>query len=99
MNYVNTATAESVALQIIYIVDTWIFLSISSLINYQYALLHRKLKSSSFYFQIMGFVIEGRNGNNGRRRPNSAEYKKLSTNVEEAMPSLDQSTATKNFIY
>ncbi len=46
----------------------------------------------------MAVALEGRRQNG--RRPNSNQYKKLTTNVEEAMPSLDKpGGGDKNFIY
>lgn len=50
------------------------------------------------FSQVMAVALEGRRQNG--RRPNSNQYKKLTTNVEEAMPSLDKpGGGDKNFIY
>ena len=49
---------------------------------------------TAFYFlsvpQIVAIVIEGRNDSGSRRRG----YRKLETNVEEAMPSMNKANST-----
>ncbi|XP_025086751.1 trans-Golgi network integral membrane protein 1-like isoform X2 [Pomacea canaliculata] len=59
-----------------------------------YVLYHNKQK-------IIAFVLEGRRDAQRRRTTSSgtAKYTKLQPSVEEVMPSLDKSAATKNFIY
>ncbi|ESO84193.1 hypothetical protein LOTGIDRAFT_155518 [Lottia gigantea] len=57
-----------------------------------YVVFHNKQK-------IIAFIVEGRSGRQRRRTGNGVEYKKLHSNVEEVMPSLDQSAASKHFIY
>ena len=47
------------------------------------------LKISCFLSQIVAIIIEGQN-NSGRRRG----YRKLETNVEEAMPSMKSANST-----
>lgn len=56
-----------------------------------YIVFHNKQK-------IIAFIIEGRNQKRSRR-PNSGEYKKLQTNVDDVMSSLEKSTASQNYIY
>ncbi|XP_052824003.1 trans-Golgi network integral membrane protein 2 [Octopus bimaculoides] len=56
-----------------------------------YIVFHNKQK-------IIAFIIEGRNQKRGRR-PNANEYKKLQTNVDDVMVSLDKSTTAQNYIY
>lgn len=53
------------------------------------------------FWQIIAFVLEGRRDAQRRRTTSSgtAKYTKLQPSVEEVMPSLDKSAATKNFIY
>ncbi|GFN98318.1 trans-Golgi network integral membrane protein 1-like [Plakobranchus ocellatus] len=49
--------------------------------------------------RIFAFCLEGRNGLTSRRKSGGAKYTKLQSNVEEVMPSLEQTSAAKNFVY
>jgi hypothetical protein len=58
-----------------------------------YVIYHNKQK-------ILAFVIEGRNsGRAGRQRSKDVKYTQLKSNVEEVLPSLEQSATSKNFVY
>lgn len=52
------------------------------------------------FFQVLALVIEGRRGRRGSRRgrPNSANYHKLDSNLEEAVTSSCNKN-TANIIY
>lgn len=57
------------------------FMSLSALCVFAYLVYHNKRK-------IIAMAVEGKKGRNaGRRRPNSASYHKLDSNLEEAMSS------------
>ena len=53
--------------------------------------------------QILAFIMEGRQEQHRRRSAtgggSTAKYSKLHSSAEEAMPSLDKSVTSRNYIY
>lgn len=62
---------------------------------------------SNILFQIVAYVVEGRPGsrhgrrscNGGGSRPNTANYRKLDSNLEEAITSANCNTTASHVIY